>query len=1589
MAAACGRAWLTTVSRIALNASNSPARPQHGSAGPGGRLRAAWPLRLLCILAAAICLGAEASAQTFTGTQTTNGPFSSGDQYFYDTSTFDANAAYAAVGGRQFFNNSSSLNASAGNAIRGGLQVFYASSSLNASAANAVNGGNQQFTGFTILNATVADAVSGGAQTFVNSSWLNATAGNAVSGGHQIFWATSQLNASATNAVSGGIQDFYNNSVLNSYVSNAVSGGVQTFNDASVLNAVTVNAVSGGTQNFDNASALNASGSSAITGGTQTFSGASALNASNFNAVNGGSQTFHDTSALNASQATAVSGGTQSFYDTSTLNASTANAVSDGSQLFYGTSSLNASAANAVAGGTQTFFNSSALKASVANALSGGTQLFYGTSVLTASAANAVSGGTQTFSDTSALNASVGNALSGGTQSFYGSSMLNASAANAVSGGVQGFNDSSALNASVANAVSGGGQGFLGSSALNASAANAVSGGFQIFYNSSTLNATVGNAVSGGDQRFQGDSRLNASAANAVSGGAQDFFNSSRLDASAANAVSGGAQFFRGTTTLNASAANAVSGGTQSFYQASKLNVLADNALTRDVGIDFYSTIGGPGGTLRLNGHSSVVGAIDSQNGGAGIVENGAATNSILTVDSSTAGASSFSGVIRDGGTGSLALVKEGAGILTLSGANTYTGPTTVNGGELRINSSIAGAATVNAGGTLSGAGSIASLLVTSGGTISGAAGSTLTMSSLALDAGSNVDVALGAPSTTALFNVTGNLTLAGTLNVTDAGGFGAGIYRLFDYGGSLTDNGLAIGSTPAGVTASNLFVQTSVANQINLVSTQGVELSFWDGGNSALHDNGAVDGGSGIWRADGRNWTQADGAVNGPYQPNPTFAVFQNAGGVVTVDASAGAIGVTKMQFAVDGYRIEGDSVALQGSGGSTTIRVGDGTAAGAGMTATIASALTGNSRLVKSDLGTLVLTGTNSYSGGTTISAGTLRGSAAGFGSGAILDNAALVVDQQTDAVFANVIDGSGSFTKTGAGALTLTGISGLIGPTTIGAGALAVDGSLANSTVTIAAGAALRGGGTVGGIVAQSGGTIAPGSGGIGTLSVEGNLSMSAGSHLAADIDGTGASDRIAVSGTADITGAALDVSAQGLKIGRYTIMTTGSGLTGSFGSVTGIGAISTFLGVTDSYDTYNAYLDVLQLRDLADAGATRNQKAAAAGIQSLAGSDPFFTGNPLYNAILALPTDAAARNAFGLVSGEAHASAKTALIEDGRFIQDAATDRIRAAFGAVGAPQAPVLAFAEPADGRPGTADAALASLDQETTAGIAAPATTDRFALWGQGFGGWGNTGGDGNAARLSHSTGGVLVGIDAPAFDTWRFGMMAGYSRTSFEVKDHASSGASDNYHLGVYGGTDWNVLGGDLGFRTGASYSWHEISTGRSVVLPGFSDSLKAEYHAGTAQVFGELGYGIRAGGLGFEPFANLAYVNLRSGAFAEQGGAAALQGAGSNSAVSFTTLGLHASTDVALGDTAATVRGTLGWRHAFGDTTPLSTLALAGGSPFTVAGVPIARNALVLDVGVDVAIARNATLGISYGGQFAGSAIDQSVKGNLAVRF
>ena len=993
-----------------------------------------------------------------------------------------------------------------------------------------------------------------------------------------------------------------------------------------------------------------------------------------------------------------------------------------------------------------------------------------------------------------------------------------------------------------------------------------------------------------------------------------------------------------------------------------------------------------------------------------------------LTFDQS-ANASYGGGLSGAGG-----FVKTGAGSLTVTGNNTYTGATTINGGALIVTGAIdsrSGGVAVNNGATLSGTGTVAGpVTVNAGGTLAGAAGSTLTLGSLTLGSGASINVALGAPSNQTLFNVTGNLTLDGTLNVADLGGFGQGVYRIFDYGGAFTNNGLAIGTLPGSTTGE---VQTSIDKQVNLVVSESgptPTILFWNG--TTTVPTGTVQGGSGAWGGTTTNWTNADGTRADAW--TGVFAVFQATPGTVTVDATG--VSVTGLQFATGGYRLTGGPVTLNGAGGSTTVRVGDGTAAGAGFTAVIDSQLAGDSRLVKNDLGTLVLTGTNSYSGGTTIAAGTLQignGGTTGSILGDVANNGLLRFARSDATTFGGVISGSGGV-QVQSGAVTFIATNSYAGPTTIGTGAtlqlgtggtsgtiagdvanggtlivnlsaaftyngvisgngtirqigsgftsltgdssaftgttrvengvLSVNGKL-GGTVTVLAGGQLQGSGTISNVAVA--GTVAPGNS-IGTLSV-GNVTFQAGSIYQVEVNADGQSDKIVATGTATLNGGSVQVLAgQGnyLPSTTYTILTAAGGRTGTFSGVTSNLA---FLAPSLSYDPDNVYLTLTRNTvSFPSIGGTFNQRQAGAGAESLG------PGNPIWNAVVQMDASTA-QAAFNQLSGEVHASAKTALYEDSRLVRDGALGRLRQAFGG----------------GAVASSTAEVAGLDEACSGDACQADPGTGIAAWAQGFGSWGYTSTDGNAAGLSRSTGGMLVGVDAPVFDVARLGLFGGYSRTSFNVADRQSSGGSDNVHLGAYGGAQW----GPIGVRAGLAYTWHNLSTSRSVAFPGFADSLRATYGAGTFQLFGEAGYRFDVGPATFEPFANIAWMSLSTKGFSETGGAAALSSAAITSNVTTTTVGLRAGSAFTIAGLTGQARGTVGWQHAFTDTTPWANLQLAGGTPFTAAGVPIAQDAALLELGVDLRLSDRASLGIGYTGQFAAGSQDQSVRGNVTFRF
>lgn len=931
------------------------------------------------------------------------------------------------------------------------------------------------------------------------------------------------------------------------------------------------------------------------------------------------------------------------------------------------------------------------------------------------------------------------------------------------------------------------------------------------------------------------------------------------------------------------------------------------------------------------------------------------------------------------------------AGTTRLAGGNLgFTGQTIVGGGRwdatLVVDGDLGGSVSVADDGVLSGTGVIAGdVTVGAGGTLAGGQGQTLTLGSLVLDSGAFTDIILGAGDDQALFDVAGDLTLDGVLNISGED-FEVGVQRLFDYGGALTDNEMEIGETPELIYGA---IQTSVGGQVNLVTGRG-PMWFWDGGDAGLYDNGAVDGGAGVWRAGGRAFTTTDGRVNGDADPVPAFIVFQADPGVVTLDASGGVLTASGLQFAADGYRLEGDALTIGAD--DMTIRVGDGTAAGADHVAVIASTITGAGGLVKSDLGTLILTGANTYAGGTTVRAGTLQGDARSF-AGDLVNDATTIFDQAMDGVFGGDVSGAGLTVKTGAGRLTLGGLvatdwsvregelfaqaarfagdvdiqsdgrfilnvdadrtwdgrlsgdgtfqrlgagwlalsgdSSLFdGSTLVEGGGLFVSGALGGE-IHVGTGGAVAGTGRLGDLVVD-GGVLAPGAS-IGTLTVD-NLTLRGDAVYEVEVDPAGsAADLIAASGAVTIEGGLVRhvgyVGDYG-PASRYTIITAGGGVTGRFD---GVESDFAFLDALLGYDAGAVYL-TLERNDIAfpDVAETSNQAAVGTAVEAQG------RGAALYDAVVGL-SEGEARFAFDALSGDLHGSIRTGIIQAAGQTRD-------------------------------------LLRRQAETGGGV-----------WASVQGGVQSLAASGQAASLDSRGAALWLGGQTRLSDAVSIGGAIGRERTTMDQAARGGEAEREGWRAAAYAHGRWDTL--DL--SGGAVVARDAVETVRRVAFPGVSEQLEAAYDVETRQAFAELGWTMRVERLAVRPFVGVTGLELDGDAFVETGGEAALSGEAAAQALGFADLGIGFVHAAVTGDRALALDARVGWRRAWGDLDARTIQRFGAGPSFAVAGAPVAENSVVASVLADIDLSPTLRAGVAWTGEVAREAVAQSLTARLSWRF
>ncbi len=491
-----------------------------------------------------------------------------------------------------------------------------------------------------------------------------------------------------------------------------------------------------------------------------------------------------------------------------------------------------------------------------------------------------------------------------------------------------------------------------------------------------------------------------------------------------------GANTFTGGVTIN--------GGMFRIGNSAALNSSTPNTVT------FGPT---SAGTLNLNGNSVSVGGLSSTSANA-IVEASApltAASAMLTING--IGNYAFAGSITNGGLGPLSLAKSGSGTQILSGLNTYTGGTTINGGVLQFNADAdlpPGLAntTVNSGGTIAAGSAIDQPFLTAAHITSNSSGT------IALAANSGNALNFGGLS--ASLGSTGNYVYSGALTPNGS------TYILGGGGGLLTFSGMLGGANSLTVqnggnvalTASNSYTGGTTINSGTslLISADGsaganAELGLVPSSASA---NITINGGTLV--------------ATSSFTLNPNRGIVLGAtGGAIDVD------GIVNLNTLIYGGVVSGTS------GGSLTL----------------------------TDTGTLVLSGPNSYNGATNINSGTLRAGAVntlpqmsavalglggtlqlnGFsqsigsltGGGIVTNNSSTSVtltvgnDGTSPAAFYGVLSdttasntGTLALTKVGDGILALSGLNTYSGGTTVSDGTLATvgGGTLGSGSLRISA-------------------------------------------------------------------------------------------------------------------------------------------------------------------------------------------------------------------------------------------------------------------------------------------------------------------------------------------------------------------------------------------------------------------------------------------------------------------------------------------------------------------------------------------------------
>ena len=1029
-----------------------------------------------------------AGTVTLTGTNTySGGTLVSGGRLTGDTASLQGTITNnAAVNFNQSTNGTyAGLMSGSGALVKSGSQTLTLSGAFSYTGTTTLEEGTLNVSG----NGTLPGAITGpGNLVKSGSGTLAITGANTYSGGTLI---SGGMLAGDTTSLQGAIS---NNSVLNlDQSTNGTYAGVMSGNGALVKSGSGTTTLSG-TNTYSGGTEVTAGG---LAGDTASLQGTITNNASvNFN------QSINGTYAgLMSGSGALVKSGSQ------TLTLSGANTYSGGTEVAAGalvgdTTSLQGAITNNAA----VSFNQST-NGTYSGSMSGsGALVKTGSETLTLSGANNYSGGTEVAAGT----------LSGDTASLQGAITNNATlhfaqgtngTYNGVMSGSGELLKTGSQTLTLSGTVTHAGTTSLDEGTLNVSGNGTLPGaitgpGNLVKSGSGTLAITGTNTYSGGTLvsggMLTGDT---TSLQGAITNNAQVNFSQGTNGTYDTGVMSGSGSLVKsGSATLTLSGSKTYGGGTLvSGGTLAGDTTALQGTITNNAAVSFNQSTNGTysgamsgSGSLAKSGAATLTLSGSKTYSGGTLVSGGMLTgdttslqgritnNADVTFNQSTNG--TYAGVMSGSGT----LFKTGSGTTTLSGANSYSGGTLVSAGEL-------------VGTTTSLQGAITNTTtVTFNQSINGTYAGVMSGSGTLSKKGS------GTATLTGTSTYTGGVDLnAGGLVLVDGAirlGQGSFAATAIDY--TIANNAtleLRANSTRPGffyLTGDGIF-RKSGAGELNTYSASAL---FGLGSGSLIHvEEGTYRfGGAGIG-----DWSSnlADMQVD-------AGATFNGAATAILLDSLDGA-----------------GSVQI---GGGITVGVDGGSGVFSG---TIGNSIYGNAfTLTKVGAGTQTLSGASSYTGGTLVSAGRLSGNTASL-QGAITNNAAVTFSQNTNGTYAGVVSGSGTLLKSGTGTTTFSGVSTYSGGTEVQQGTLKVEGSTDNSVVTATSGGTIGGSGSIGGLIVNSGGTLSPGSS-PGTITVSGNATWNPGGNYnwqAYNLEGTAGAadgwDLTSISGTLDLSALSL--------------------------------------------------------------------------------------------------------------------------------------------------------------------------------------------------------------------------------------------------------------------------------------------------------------------------------------------------------------------------------------------------------------------------------------------------------------------------------